>query len=137
MHPRSLPLVLRLVGVACVVPSLLHLVFGVGADRLLDPTLPTSLAALASLDSQNRFYGVVFALYGVLLWLGAADPGRHAPMLRWLIGLFFAGGVARLVSVALVGLPSAAVMSLGMLELVIPPLLWTALSRWIAAQPAT
>lgn len=128
MHPRSLSLVLRLLGVACVAPALLHLVLGVGADRLLDPSLPASLTGLASLDSQNRFYGVTFGLYGVLLWLGAGEPGRYAPVLRVLIGLFFAGGVARLVSIGVVGIPSPPVLALGLIELVVPPLLWKAVS---------
>ena len=108
----------------CLV-GVLHLVFGVGADVMLGAQLPPDAVSDPVLDSQNRFYGVAFSLYGVLLYLCATDLARSSPVLKALLWVFFAAGLARLVSIAVVGLPSLLVLLLTATELLLPPsLLW-------------
>ena len=120
----------------CLVGAL-HLVLGVGADVILGAALPADAVADPVLDSQNRFYGVAFTLYGVLLYLCATDLARYAPVLKALLWVFFAAGLARLVSIAVVGLPSLLVLLLTASELLLPPpLLWW-LSRSAAADETT
>ena len=75
------------------------------------------------LDSQNRFYGVAFTLYGVLLFLCAADIRKYAMVLRCVLWVFFAAGLARLVSIATHGLPPPPVLTLLASELLAPPLI--------------
>ena len=124
-----LPSVLRGLAPLFILPGVLHAGLGLGADRLLDPALPASLLSLASLDSQNRFYGAAFALHGVLMWTCAADLPRHAPVLRRVLAVFWLAGMARLPSLLLVGWPAPAVLALAVIELLLPPALLWALAR--------
>lgn len=50
--------------------------------------------------------------------------------------VFFAGGLARIVSCLSVGPPAPLFIVLGSLELVIPPLLWAVLRRAISGPDA-
>lgn len=126
---RALSLVLRFAAPIFVFVGALHLVLGVGADMLLGARLPTEALADPVLDSQNRFYGVAFILYGVLLFLCASDIPKYATVLRCVIWVFFAAGLARIVSIVLHGAPSPFVLTLLASELVTPPVLALWLSR--------
>jgi hypothetical protein len=106
----------------------LHLILGAGAEVLLGATLSPDTLSDPVLDSQNRFYGVVFAIYGVILYLAASNVPKYSPLLRWTFGVFFAGGLARFVSIAIVGIPSLPVLGLMASELLLPPVLFIWLS---------
>jgi hypothetical protein len=121
--------VLRLAAVVFIMVGLLHLGLGLGADIMLGAKVPPGVVGAPVLDSQNRFYGTAFRVYGVLLVLGAADIKRHSATLRCCFWCFFAGGLARLVSVAIYGKPSMAVIALAASEIVTPPLLLLWLRR--------
>ena len=125
----SLPTLLRISAPIFCFVGLLHLAFGLQADVWLGAVIPDAVRTDPALDSQNRFYGVSFVLYGVLLWLSAGDLVRHAPVLRCLIAVFFAAGCARLVSCAVTGVPPAPVIVLAVSELVLPPVVWVWLGR--------
>lgn len=111
----------------------LHLVLGVRAEVLLGANLPPETLRDATLDSQNRFYGVAFTLNGVLMMLCATDLPRYRGVLLCLLGVLFAAGLARLVSVATHGLPAAPVLALLASELLLVPLL----ALWAARIPAS
>lgn len=102
-------------GIACVLIGLGHI--AVGPEAVPDTGTPT-----ATDDSQNRFFGAIFAGYG-LAWIWAA---RRSPIpgdaVRWLAGIFFVGGLARLVSVAAHGWPHGFVIGLTVVELALPAL---------------
>jgi hypothetical protein len=116
---------LKIGGVVIMLIGALHAVFGLGADRMLDPSIPDAAVRHASLDSQNRFYGTAFALYGVLLWICSTDIDRYGPVFVALLIVFFVGGSMRIVSALLHGMPSVMIRVLTALELVLPPvLLW-------------
>jgi hypothetical protein len=70
---RGLALLLKVLAPVFFVIAALHLVLGLGADALLGASVSPPTAAKPSLSSQNRFYGVAFALYGVVLHLCARD----------------------------------------------------------------
>ena len=129
MHTRIFALVLRLLALIVFVVGALHLALGVRADVLLGAKVPAAAIADPTLDSQGRFHGVSFAVYGVLLLLCASDVRRYAVALRWALWVFFAAGVARLVSVAIYGVPPPPVLVLLVIELVVPPALVWWLSR--------
>ena len=83
-------------------------------------------------DSELRFYAPFWVVYGgVLIWTARGLAARMA----WvppLAGLFFAGGVGRLISLIVVGPPHPAFTMLMGSELVLPPLfvaLWWAARR--------
>jgi hypothetical protein len=129
MHTRTFALVLRLLAFIVFLVGALHLVLGVRAEVLLGAKVSAAVIADPTLDSQGRFYGVSFAVYGVLLLLCASDVRRYAVALRWALWVFFAAGVARLVSVAIYGVPPPPVLVLLVIELVVPPALVWWLSR--------
>jgi hypothetical protein len=123
-HPmRTFTLFLKLVSPVFFLVGALHLALGVQADVLLGARLAADVVADPALDSQNRFYGVAFTLYGVLLWLGATDLKRYAPVLRCVIWVFFAAGMARFVAMAQHGVPPPLVIALWVGEVLPPPLL--------------
>jgi hypothetical protein len=126
---RNLSLFLKVVAPVFLIVGALHLVLGLNADVLLGAKVPTEALRDPALDSQNRFYGVAFTVYGVLLFVAATDLPKYATVLRCVLWVFFAAGVARLVSIATHGTPPAPVVILLGSELLAPPLLLFWLSR--------
>jgi hypothetical protein len=116
-----------LMGVACVAIGVLH--FALGVD-----SVPGEGGAGATVDSRERFYGAIFLGYGLAwLWVVRQSP-VPASIVRVLAGVFLAGGVGRLVSLAVSGPPQWFQSVLAVVELVLPPLLWwlaPADERWI------
>ncbi len=120
---QTFALVLRLSAPVFLLVGALHLALGVGADVLLGAKLTAGAVADPALDSQNRFYGVSFTLYGVLLLHCASNIPKYATVLRCVFWVFFAAGVARLVSIAIHGIPPPLVLALLASELTLPPIL--------------
>jgi hypothetical protein len=103
-----------------------------GGGLLLGAKVPTAAISDPTLDSQGRFHGVYFThftLFGVLLLLCASDIPRYATVLRCVLWVFFAAGIARLVFIAIYGFPPAPVVALLVVEQVVPPALAWWLSR--------
>lgn len=126
---QTISLILKLAAPVFLLVGALHLVLGVGADVLLGANLAAEAVTDPALDSQNRFYGVAFTLYGVLLLVCASDIAKYATVLRCVIWVFFAAGVARLVSIAIYGVPPPLVLILLATELLLPPVLALWLGR--------
>lgn len=126
---KSFAAFLRIAGPGFLLVGALHLALGLGADELLGAKIPPEVKADPALDSQNRFYGVAFSLYGVLMLLCASDLPKYAAVLKCILWVFFAAGLARLVSILLYGMPPAAVTGLLLTELISPPLLLGWFSR--------
>ena len=129
LQGNTFAVVLKLVAPVFLLVGGLHLVLGLRADVLLGALLPESVLHDPALDSQNRFYGVAFSVYGTLLWICAADLRRYATVLRCLLWTFFAAGMARLISCYLYGAPPPLVAALLCIEIVAPPLLLLWLKR--------
>jgi len=126
---RSLVLVLKLLAPVFFIVGALHLVLGLGADALLGARVSAEAMTDPALDSQNRFYAVAFTLYGVLLFLCSTDIPKYATVLRCVLWVFFAAGLARFVSIALHGSPPPMIWLLLVGEVLPPPLLAWWLSR--------
>lgn len=120
---KTFTLILRVGSLVFFAVAALHLFLGLEADVLLGAKLPEAVIQDPALDSQNRFYGVAFSLYGVLLLVCATNIRQYATVLRCVLWVFLAAGAARLVSIALYGVPPAPVLALLAVELVLPPLL--------------
>ena len=125
---RALALVLKLLAPVFFIVGALHLVLGLGADVLLGAKVSAETMTEPALDSQNRFYAVAFTLYGVLLFLCSTDIPKYATVLRCVLWVFFAAGLARFVSIALYGSPPPMIWLLLVGE-VLPPLL---LAWWLS-----
>jgi hypothetical protein len=126
---RTLSLFLKLVAPLFLVVAMLHLVLGLGADAMLGAQVSPTSAAEPTLDSQNRFYGVSFAFYGIALLVCAGDLRRYQPVLRALFYVLMAAGLARLVSWMAYGTPAPPVVALGAVEVLGPPVLLFWLDR--------
>jgi hypothetical protein len=124
-----LPSVLKIMAPVFLAVGAIHLLLGVGAEVLLGAALTEATVSDPVLDSQNRFYGVSFSVYGVLLYIAATDLARYRPVVTALLWMLFAGGMARVVSIIVVGLPSALVLLLMAVEILVPLLLIFWLSR--------
>ena len=120
---KSFTIFLKLAALGFIAASLLHLIFGLGADAMLGAKLSSEALTDPTLNSQNRFYGTAFALYGVLLYLCATDMRRYEPVLMSVLAVYFLAGCARLVSIATHGMPPPLVLVLLALELLPPPLI--------------
>jgi hypothetical protein len=118
---RTLRWLALIMGVACLAIGLVHLAFGVAS-------VPGEAGAGATVDSRERYYGAIFAGYG-LAWIWAARQ-RPVPSVavRWLAGIFLLGAVGRLISLLLVGVPQWFQVVLTVVEVVLPPLFF-----WLAA----
>ncbi len=111
---------LRLLALGFIVAGLSHVALGPAADRLLGAVVTGD----AGLDSQNRFYGAAFTLYGLIFWAAAADVERHTVMLRLALVAFFLGGLARIVSIVLMDWPPPIIFALLASEIILPPLVF-------------
>jgi hypothetical protein len=128
---KKLSLVLKLVSPVFFLVGALHLSLGLGAEVLLGAHVSADALADPALDSQNRFYGVAFTLYGVLLLVSAQDIVKYATVLKCLLWAFFAAGLARVVSMLTHGSPPPLIWVLFVGEVLPPPLLLWWLARVI------
>lgn len=127
----SLLFVLKVFAPVLLVVAALHLILGVSAEALLGAKLPQEVINEPSLNSQNRFYGVSYALYGVVLWLCSNDIKRFEPVFKATMWVSLFAGASRLVAWAMHGAPAPFVLFLLATELVFPCvlLLWHAKVR--------
>jgi hypothetical protein len=77
----------------------------------------------ADIDSEMRFYAVLWMAYGAAaLWIAQSLPARVV-LLRLMLGIFWLGGLGRLISYLAVGAPHPLFSVLMWIELVLPPAL--------------
>jgi hypothetical protein len=117
---QGLALTLRIVAPLFYVVAGLHLVFGLHADALLGAAVSAATEAEPSLSSQNRFYGVAFALFGFVLQVCARDLRIHAALFKGAMWIFFAAGAARLLAWYQYSAPAPKIIVLLVIELVTP-----------------
>ena len=124
MGEQTFAITLRVLAAAIVGISLVHVLFGVGSEPWLGAQLSATSLADPNLDSQNRFYGAAFALFAATLWLSSTDIKRHSLLLNLTLIVFFMAGLARLLSVVMLGWPSIEIVLLTAIELAGPPLIY-------------
>jgi hypothetical protein len=109
-------------GLICAGIGLAHLLFGTS-------TIIGGGSVNATIDSDMRFYALLFAAYGlVFVWCAVdiADRGRVANILG---ALFFAGGLARLLAWAATGQPNWFYVMMILVELIVPLVNWALIRR--------
>lgn len=113
---KALRGLVQAMGYACLAIGLFHVLLGNAA-------IPGGGSAGPTIDSLGRFFGAVFAGYG-LGWLWAA---RQSPIpataVRWLAGVFLLGAVGRVLSLTVHGWPHWFQVALAVVELVLAPVL--------------
>ncbi len=122
MAATLLRIVLVVGGIAAVGASLSHIALGGAA-------VPGGMPVNATLDSEERFYACFFLAYGALaLWCARQVQARRTAI-GWLALVLFAGGSARLLSVAMAGWPHPFFIAMTAVELGLPLLIWACLRR--------
>ncbi|UQA96915.1 DUF4345 domain-containing protein [Streptomyces halobius] len=107
-------------GYACVAIGLFHVLAG-------NSSVPGAGSAGPTVDSLGRFFGAIFAGYGLgWLWTARQSP-IPATAVRWLTGVFLLGALGRLLSLAVHGWPHWFQVVLAVVELTLSPLLF-----WLA-----
>jgi Domain of unknown function (DUF4345) len=119
---KALQVFLGLFGATAIFIASLHVVLGPSA-------IPGSIPVNATMDSEDRFYATLFAAYGAALLWCIRDIERKGEVVYFLALTFFVGGLARLVSMAVVGLPNRFFTAMTALELVIPVVMAVMQSR--------
>jgi Domain of unknown function (DUF4345) len=109
-------------GLVCVGIALTHIAFG-------PSSIPGSVPVNATMDSEDRFYATLFLGFGLAHVWAARDLTQRAGIVLAMQAVFFAGGIARIISLIAVGPPIPLFLFLGALELLIPPLVWWALRK--------
>jgi hypothetical protein len=82
---------------------------------------PTTTPAL---HKSERHPGNVGLGFGAALVWCSRDVRARSELLSFLLIIFFLGGTARIISVIQFGFPSELYTFLGVVELILPPILW-------------
>jgi Domain of unknown function (DUF4345) len=119
-----------LMGATCVAIGLFHLLLGTAS-------VPGEGNAGATVDSRERFYGAIFAGFGIAWCWAARQTPMPARLVRWLAGIFLLGGIGRVLSLVLHGRPNWFQEILTVIELALPLLfLWLASAHDAARRTA-
>jgi hypothetical protein len=110
---QTLKILIMVFGAVCMGIALVHI--GVGPR-----SIPGSIPVNATMDSEDRFYATLFLGFGAACIWAARDLTGRAKAFDALMLVFFLGGIARIISAAMVGVPSSLFVLLGGLELVLP-----------------
>jgi hypothetical protein len=124
---KFLQIYLGIFGITAILIATLHIVLGPAA-------IPGAIPVNATMDSEDRFYATLFAAYGVAMLWCIKEIERKSQVVYFLALTFFVGGLARLVSMAAVGLPNTFFIAMTVLELLIPFLI--GFLQWRVAKAA-
>lgn len=118
MQQRALIIVLAVLGAVAVGSGLYGTILGPAWAPGGSPTSP-------SVDSEYRFVNVFWLAAGASVWWSLFRLRERATVLRTMLVLAFVGGLARLLSVFVVGWPNPVFTGSMVLELgVVPLVLW-------------
>lgn len=117
---RRLSVALRIVAGFAIITGLIDIVAGTGILALMGSQLPAGAAADPALDSQFRFLSATWFGYGLALWWVAGDLARRLTILELFALAMFVGGLGRVISIAVNGVPPAPMLVFLAIELVGP-----------------
>ncbi|MCW2561246.1 MAG: putative rane protein [Mycobacterium sp.] len=109
-------------GLVCAGIALAHLLFG-------SSTIIGGGSVNATIDSDLRFYALLFAAYGLTYLWCAVDIAERGRVANVLGAIFFAGGLARLLAWAVTGQPNWFYVLMIPVELLIPLVNWALIRR--------
>lgn len=104
-----------------------------GIRPLLPNLPPITNMGTANVDSELRFFAPFFVAYGVLVFLCAKHLRTHLYYVPHLLGIFFLGGVGRVLSYFTIGAPDEMFIFLMGIEVGLPILLYL-LYKYVVAK---
>ncbi|NKY87194.1 DUF4345 domain-containing protein [Nocardia veterana] len=110
---RTLQIWLIVFGTVCVGIAVAHAFFGTAS-------IIGGGAVNATIDSDMRFYAVLFGAYGLVVVWCARNVERKGAAINLLGAVFFVGGLARLLAWAATGEPNWFYVLMTPVELVLP-----------------
>jgi hypothetical protein len=107
---------LALFGVIVIGISLAHIAIGPAA-------IIGGSHVNATSDGEDRFFAGLLLCYGVALVWCSRGVERKGGYVNLLAAVFFVGGVGRLISLVVVGIPHPFFLAMLVIELALPPLM--------------
>lgn len=118
---RTILIILAIVPIAT---GLLDRLLGAKAINLLGPALSVDSLSNPTLNSQIRFFGVIWFGFGAALLLVASNVVQHITLFRLVAVFIFLSGFGRLASLIQFGMPAPPLLGATIVELVLVPMLY-------------
>jgi hypothetical protein len=123
MNKRVLQTVLAILGLIPILTGGLDLVLGARSLHVAGSSMPLDTVNDIVLDSQIRFLAATWFGVGIILYWIIPSIDRQTTLFRLLMGGIFLGGIGRISSAILLGIPPVQFIIAIMLELVGVPIL--------------
>lgn len=135
-YMNAIPVMLRvgfsLLGIAAFAIGAMILFLGASATAGIFARVLSAMGATSAdvdgladpnTDNEMRFYSVLWIAYGALALWASRSVIQRMVWLRWMLVVFFVGGVGRAISYVSVGAPHVLFVVLMWIELLVPTIL--------------
>ncbi|MEN9518512.1 MAG: hypothetical protein RLZZ381_1100 [Cyanobacteriota bacterium] len=123
MNKRVLQTVLAILGLIPILTGGLDFFLGARSLHVVGSLMPLDAVNDVVLDSQIRFLAAIWLGVGIILYWVIPSIDRQTTLFRLLMGGIFLGGIGRMSSAILVGIPPVQFLAVIVLELVGVPIL--------------
>jgi Domain of unknown function (DUF4345) len=123
MNKKTLQTVLAILGLIPILTGGLDLILGARSLRVVGSWIPLDALSDVVLDSQIRFLAAIWFGVGIILYWVIPSIDRQTKLFRLLMGAIFLGGIGRISSAVLLGIPPVQFIAVIVLELVGVPIL--------------
>ncbi len=123
MSKKTLQIVLAILSLIPILTGGLDLILGAQSVNTVGGSLPLSALNDVVLNSQIRFLAAIWFGMGMILYWVIPSIDRQTTLFRLLMGGIFIGGIGRISSAILVGIPPVQFVAVIVLELIGVPIL--------------